>query len=192
MKATSLLWLRAICVPLCFFAVAMPASANDAIISSYNPGIDCKITSETDAFIEFRCPGVFGVDVWFLIGDARWTVAFHQDEPTGVVLNQGFNRAHHPDLQIEWRFNGNRPKAALQIWRFYDGDDLDEGAYVVTKIDDDKVCHMGLVDISENSDALAIARKYADSSAGTFSCDNDPLWLGNPPSAEGHTHHTQR
>lgn len=192
MKAFSLVRLRAVLAILYFFAFAMSASANDAIVSSYNPGIDCKITSETDAFIDFRCPGVFGVDVWFLIGDARWTVAFHKNEPTGLILNQGFNRAHHPDLQIEWRFDGNRPMAAIQIWRFYDGEDLDEGAYVITKIDDDQVCHMGLIDISENPDALAIARKYADSSADTFSCENDPLWLGNSPSAEGHTHHTYR
>ncbi|MEP0518931.1 MAG: hypothetical protein ABJO09_03980 [Hyphomicrobiales bacterium] len=142
--------------------------------------------------VDFRCPGVFGVDVWFSIGDARWTVSFHEDKPTGLVLNQGFNRTHHPDLQIEWRFDGNRPMAAIQIWRFYDGDDLDEGAYVITKIDGDEVCHMGLVDVSENLDALAIARRHADSFARSFSCDIDPQWIGNLSRIDGHTHHTRR
>lgn len=192
MSAAYSVRLRAGFVALCFYVFAQPALANDAVISSYSPGIDCKITSETDTFIDFRCPGVFGVDVWFSIGDARWVVAFHRDEPTGVVLDQGFNRAHHPDLQIEWRFDGNRPMAAVQIWRFYDGDDLDEGAYVITKIDGDDVCHMGLIDFAENPDALALARKHADSEARSFSCETDPLWLGNPPTVDGHTHHTHR
>lgn len=168
------------------------AAANDAVISSYSPGIDCEITAETDTNIDFRCPGVFGVDVWFSIGDARWTVSFHQDEPTGLVLNQSFNRSHHPDLQIEWRFDGNRPMAAIQVWRFYDGDDLDEGTYVVTKIAGDEVCHMGLIDVAENLDALAMARRHADSFANSFSCQNDPQWLGVPPSVTGHSHHTHR
>ena len=192
MTAFCLVGLRAVLASLCLFAFALFASANDAIVSSYNPGIDCKITSETDTLIDFRCPGVFGVDVWFLIGAARWFVAFHESEPAGLVLKQGFNRAHHPDLQIEWRFDGNRPMAAIQIWRFYDGDELDEGAYVITKIDGDSVCHMGLIDIAENPDALALARKLADSSAVAFSCENDPLWVGNPPSTKGHTHYTHR
>lgn len=186
------MYLRILFASLCITVFALFAHANDAVISSYNPGIDCKIISETDAAVDFRCPGVLGIDVWFSIGDARWTVAFHKNEPTGLVLNQGFNRTHHPDLQIEWRFEGNRPMAAIQVWSFYDGDDLDQGAYVITKIDGDDVCHMGLIDVAENPDALAMARKIADSSARTFSCENDPLWLGNPPSAEGHTHHTHR
>lgn len=172
--------------------IGLSASANDAIISSFNPGIDCKIVEETDEFIDFRCPGVFGVDVWFSIGDARWTVAFHESEPTGLVLSQGFNRSHHPDLQIEWRFDGNKPMAAIQIWRFYDGDDLDEGAYVITKIAGDAVCHMGLIDVASNENALALARKHADSEAKNFSCENDPEWLGNAPLEAGHTHHTHR
>lgn len=168
-------------------------SANDAIISSYAPNEDCKIVEENDALIAYRCPGVFEVDVWFTIGDARWTVSFHRERPTGLVLDQGFNRAHHPDLQIEWRFDGNRPMAALQLWRFYDeSGELDEGAWVITKIDGDDVCHMGFVDSSENANALALARQFADTNALSYSCSDKPGWIGTPSDISGHTHHTVR
>lgn len=178
-------------VLICFRPAVL--SANDAIISSYAPNDDCTIVEETDAIIGYRCPGVFDVDVWFSIGDARWTVSFHKERSTGLVLDQGFNRAHHPDLQVEWRFDGNRPMAALQLWRFYDDDDdLDEGAWVITKIDGDEVCHIGFVDSLENQDALALARQFADANALFFSCENDPSWIGNPSQTSGHTHHTRR
>lgn len=168
-------------------------SANDAIISSYAPNDDCTIVEETDAIIGYRCPGVFDVDVWFSIGDARWTVSFHKDKPTGPVLKQSFTRPHHPDLRVEWRFEGNRPMAALQLWRFYDeAGELDEGAWVITKIDGDNVCHIGFVDILENEDALAVAREIADSTALFFSCDDDPTWIGNPPQISDHMHNTVR
>ena len=168
-------------------------SANDAIISSYAPNDDCTIVEETDASIDYRCPGVFDVDVWFSIGDARWTVSFHKERPTGLVLNQGFNQAHHPDLQVEWRFDGNQPMAALQLWRFYDeAGELDDGAWVITKIDSNEICHMGFVDRLENEDALALARQFADASARDFSCADEPQWIGNPSLIAGHTHHTWR
>lgn len=168
-------------------------SANDAIISSYAPNEDCAVVEETDAIIDYRCPGVADVDVWFSIGDARWTVSFHPTRPTGLVLDQGFNRAHHPDLRVEWRFDGNRPMAALQLWRFYDdAGDLDDGAWVITKIDGDEVCHMGFVDSLENEDPLALARQFADANAQTHSCADNPLWIGNAPQISGHTHHTER
>lgn len=169
------------------------ASADDAIISSYAPDDDCTIVEATDAIVDYRCPGVFDVDVWFAIGDARWNVSFHKERPTGLVMKQGFNRAHHPDLQVEWRFDGNRPMAALQLWRFYDETgELDEGAWVITKIDGDTVCHMGFVDILENEEALTVARQFADANALTFSCAGDPSWVGNPSRIEGHTHTTVR
>lgn len=168
-------------------------SANDAIISSYAPNEDCTIVEETDSLIGYRCPGVFDVDVWLSISDAQWTVSFHKERPTGLVLNQGFNRAHHPDLQVEWRFDGNRPMAALQLWRFYDdAGDLDDGAWVITKIDDNEVCHMGFVDSLENEDPLALARQFADANAQSYSCADDPVWIGNAPQKSGHTHHTAR
>lgn len=167
--------------------------ANDAIISSYAPNEDCSVVAETDAFLDYRCPGVFDVDVWFSIGDARWTISFHKDHPAGLVLSQGFNRTHHPDLQVEWRFDGNRPMAALQLWRFYDASgELDEGAWVITRIAGDDVCHMGFVDNQENEDALGLARRFADANALSFSCSQDPVWIGNRSPIEGHTHHTAR
>ncbi|PCJ87582.1 MAG: hypothetical protein COA52_13875 [Hyphomicrobiales bacterium] len=175
------------------------AAAEDAIITNYDPGIDCKIIEQTDHFVDYRCPGISGVDVWFSIGDSRWTVAFHPNEPTGIVLSQGFNLAHHPDLSIEWRFANGEPSAAIQRWRFFNGgDELDTGTFVVTKIDGDEVCHIALVDIAANiSDddeeaVLQMARDFADANAQDFSCENDPKWLGNPPLLAGHTHNTFR
>lgn len=167
------------------------ASSNDAIISSYSPDEDCTIVEATDAIVDYRCPGVFDVDVWFSISDARWHISFHKERPTGLVMKQGFNRAHHPDLQVEWRFDGNRPMAALQLWRFYDGaGEMDDGAWLITKIDGDTICHMGFVDRLENEEPLAIARQFADANALSFSCADDPAWIGNPSRIEGHTHQT--
>lgn len=169
------------------------AYGQDAIISSYIPDEDCVVVTQTDALIEYRCPGVFGIDVWFSIGDVRWTVSFHSERPTGLVLNQGFDRAHHPDLQVEWRFDGNRPMAALQRWRFYDADgELDEGAWVITRIAGDEVCHMGFVDVVANEEAVALARRFADANAKSYSCADDPQWIGNPSGIPGHTHRSFR
>ena len=170
-----------------------PVFGQDAIISSYIPDEDCEVVTQTDALLEYRCPGVFDVDVWFSIGDARWTVSFHKDRPSGLVLNQGFNRAHHPDLEVEWRFDGNQPMAALQLWRFYDEDgELDEGAWVITRIAGDEVCHMGFVDVVANEEALAMARRFADANAKSDSCADDPQWIGNPSGIPGHTHRSMR
>ncbi len=179
--------------------LASSAFAEDAIISNYDPGIDCAIVEETDDTVLFRCPGIGGVAVWMGVSDARWSVSFHAVEPTGLVLLQGFNLSHHPDLSIEWRFAINTPIAAIQRWRFYNVDgDLDEGTFVITKFEGDEVCHIGFVEIAANivdgdeEAVLQMARNYADKEAADFSCQNDPNWIGNPPAYLGHTHHTFR
>jgi hypothetical protein len=82
---------------------------------------------------------------------------------------------------VEWRFvrRGERQIPFATIVRFHTSLERRRGdVLVVSKVTAYETCHVAYVDALANEDAIALARRVADSKARGFDCRNEPQTEG--------------
>ncbi len=82
---------------------------------------------------------------------------------------------------IEWRIvrRNGRPMPFATIQRYYTRTDSGAGeVLVVTRVTPSEDCHVAYIDALANPDAIALARRVADTESRTFSCAREPRTVG--------------
>ncbi len=170
-------------------------SATSSLLAQQNSSQQTSLTAapclklgNLGAYSAFECRGLPGYSV--VTGD---------DNHRTVYLSIGTNR-HDAILQpavrqiippfnavqddLEWRIAGGLPVATIQRWfivdytgKHNDPDLKNVGLLVVTRTPPGGSCHVAYVDVNENGDAYALARKAADELAQKFDCGKDKVHL---------------
>jgi hypothetical protein len=131
----------------------------------------------------WNCEGLGGIPVYVAEGDLRQFLSVGTDPekrraatqtlgPFNSLFERGSDRAI-----IEWRFDrrGERQIPYAIIVRVHTSQDGRKGdVLVVSKVGATETCHMAYIDALANRDAIALARRIADSQAKTFDCRREP------------------
>jgi hypothetical protein len=161
-----------------------PAAANP--LKSLYTTIDLKACKQTQRHKDggtWICDGLPGYPIYVAEGDLRSFVsagprpearraASQTLGPFNSIFERGSNRA-----TVEWRFirRGERQIPYATIVRFHTSRERRRGdVLVISKIGASESCHVAYVDALANEDAIALARRIADSKARSFDCRNEP------------------
>jgi hypothetical protein len=101
---------------------------------------------------------------------------------SSVPSSRRFRRSTIINNTIEFRLHSGDPAAFAAILRYRTADDdgQERGhVLVVSKLDGGEACRIAYIDARANTDANALARRTADSMAGSFDCRRDqPKTIG--------------
>lgn len=145
-----------------------------------------RLTAHRDGG-SWRCRGLRGYPVRVAEGDLRHFVSFGPSPEKRRAASQTlapFNsifKAGQDRATIEWRTDrrGGRDVPYAAIMRWYTARDGSKGeVIVVTRITDREACQAAVIDALANTDALALARSFADLEAKTTPCAPEPRRLG--------------
>ncbi len=166
-----------------FSALVLPAAAAD-IQSAYTTiNLDeCMIMQADDFGASFACPGYRGYPLYVAEGDLRFFVSYGWNAPDEKAARQTLPQFNYVNDTLEWRLTNEsgdyRPFATILRWIIDVSDDeYDNEILVVTKIEPGNTCHVAYIDTSLISDANAIARQWADTTAPEFDCETDEVHL---------------
>ncbi|KAB2910649.1 MAG: hypothetical protein F9K29_24470 [Hyphomicrobiaceae bacterium] len=176
--------MRALPLAIALAIIAGPAAASP--LKSLYTTIDLKACKQVKRHQDggaWRCEGLPGYPVYVAEGDLRHFVSVGADAekrraakqtlgPFNSIFEHGSNRA-----TIEWRFvrQAERQIPYATIMRFHTSGGGRRGdVLVVSKVTERETCHVAYIDSLANHDAIALARKIADSKARTFDCRNEP------------------
>lgn len=135
----------------------------------------------------WRCPGMPGYPVYYAEGDLRAFVSVGAGAerrraatqtlgPFNTIFPQGGRRA-----TLEWRVvrEGKRAVPYATILRYFTSGDGAKGEVVVVMgVGANDTCHALHIDANAAPEAMALARKLADETAGRLDCTKDPREAG--------------
>jgi hypothetical protein len=165
-----------------------PAAANR--VKSLYTTIDLKACRQLKRDRDggaWQCEGLGGMPVYVAEGDLRQFLSVGANPemrraatqtlgPFNSLFERGSDRAI-----IEWRFDrrGERQIPYAIIVRLHTSRDGRKGdVLVVSKVGASETCHVAYIDALANSDAIALARRVADSRAKAFDCRQEPRTEG--------------
>lgn len=164
-------------------ATALPVAAAD-IQSAYTTiNLDeCMVMHADDFGASFACPGFRGYPLYVAEGDLRFFVSYGWNAPDEMAARQTLPQFNYVNDTLEWRLTNEsgdyRPFATILRWILDDQEtENDNEILVVTKIEPGNTCHVAYIDTSLISDANAIARQWADTTAPEFDCETDEVHL---------------
>lgn len=167
-------------------AVAQAVNAPKALFTAIDLKACKQIAKHRDGGA-WRCPGLPGYPVYVAEGDLRYMLAFgptpekrRSATQTLGAFNTVFDGKQRPT--IEWRVQRGptgRETPFATIVRFHTNRDGQRGdVLVITKVDAQTSCMLAKVDATANSDAMAMARAWADEEARKTGCPEQPAVLG--------------
>lgn len=140
----------------------------------------------------WECSGLEGWPVWIAEGDLRTFVSVGPEPAKRRAATQTLPAFNSPFAEkstratLEWRFDrrGGRIIPYATILRYVTRSDRAHGAaLIVTRVTRSDTCQVAWIDALANPDAIAIARRIADTVARTFDCSQNPTVAG----ARGHS-----
>jgi len=171
-----------------FILMLGPAAANP--VKSLYTTVElkfCQPIKHHKAGDAWRCQGLPGYPVYVAAGDLHQFVSAGKDAehrraasqtlaPFNSIFEDGSRRA-----TIEWRFErrggGQVPYAT--IVRYHTSQQGRRGdVLVISKVTPQESCHVAYIDALANADAIALARRIADTKARTFDCRTEPQATG--------------
>lgn len=165
-----------------------PAEANR--VKSLYTTIDLKTCRQVRRHRDggaWMCEGLAGLPVYVAEGDLRQFVSVGANAQKRRAATQtlgAFNSIFDPGSSratVEWRFDrrGEHKLPYATIMRFHTSRDGRRGdVLVVSKVSDAETCHVAYIDALANKDAIALARRIADTQAKAFDCRREPYTEG--------------
>jgi hypothetical protein len=147
----------------------------------------CQQAGRRPDGVAWLCPGLEGYPVWVAEGDRRTFVSVGPEPQSRRAATQTLGASNSlfkgPSgrATLEWRIvrKSGRPVPFATIQRYYTRRDGAEGeVLVVTRVTPTEDCHVAYIDALANTDAIALARRVADTESRTFSCTREPRRVG--------------
>ncbi|MFT3988088.1 hypothetical protein [Aestuariivirga sp.] len=162
---------------------SLAARAQDitSTVSEFNSDTCAQVAKQDGEFAGgWLCSKDQPVPVYFAEIDRHQMTAFGADAVHHCAARQTINGFNYADTGIEWRMQGGKAFAALQLWSvWWDGGQMAEAKpfIVITKIEAGNSCRVATVSAAL-PDAMTQARDIADHRSQAFNCFRDvPSWL---------------
>ena len=150
----------------------------------------CKIIHSHPDGYTWSCKGLPGYPVIYGEGDLRAFVSIgaHPDKQKRKAQEQTLRpfNAIFPGKSrratLEWRVHSDGEKKVphATILRYFTRNDTGRGeVLVIMHVGVRETCQAAIIDALAEPEAIALARRVADSAARTFSCKDDPVVYGN-------------
>lgn len=147
----------------------------------------CRTLSEPTGHPARLCPGLDGWPVWVSVVDLRTFVSVGRGAERHSAARQSLGAYNSifagrtPRATLEWRYDLRDGKKVpyATILRYRTRTEVAKGeVVVVSRVAPGESCHVAHIDAVANPDAIAFARRIADSTARTFDCKSQPIIAG--------------
>lgn len=147
----------------------------------------CRTLADAAGHPTRLCPGMDGWPVWVSVVDLRTFVSVGQNAERHRAAKQSlgaFNAifaGRTPRATLEWRYDVREGKKVpyATILRYRTRTEATKGeVVVVSRLVPGDNCHVAYIDALANPDAIALARRIADTTARTFDCKTRPIVAG--------------
>ena len=177
--------LALIAVSTLMFATAATAQEARSVYSDWAIK-KCQQESIDNDGGSWFCKGIKGWDIFYWEGDLRGNMAFGPAPHAQCSSAQSFAPFNSPGNRIEWRMKGGKPYATILRWTTDSGEPGGKRTWLaVTKLAGRMSCWTTIIEGSY-SNANAVARQKADTSAN-FNCKTtQPEILATTPQISDH------